>query len=109
VPGAVATMSAIPHTACAFLASCDLVSSDSGMTFDSRQCRVDARSLGWLLSRSGLVPTASASLPSSRGDLHLRGPADRAEGKVLDEAVRCPDVVAVSVRHHDGNRELGVD
>jgi hypothetical protein len=50
-----------------------------------------------------------ASALSLRGDLHLRGPADRAEGKVLDEAVRCSDVVAVAVRHHDGDRELGVD
>lgn len=54
------------------------VSSDSGMTFDSRQCRADARSLGLLLSHSGLRPYGNAFLPSLRGDLHLRGAADRA-------------------------------
>ena len=39
----------------------------------------------------------------------MRGPADRAEGKVLDETVRCPDVVAITVWHHDGDRELAAD
>ena len=45
----------------------------------------------------------------SRSDLHLRGPADLAQGEVLDNAVRGSDVVAIGIRHHDGDREHAVD
>src|SRR5258708_2520627 len=57
------------------------------------------------LRGSGL-PLMRACAPSLPSDLHLRGPSDRAEGKALDEAVRCPGVVAGAVRPHHGHPEL---
>src|SRR5258708_19028110 len=50
-----------------------------------------------------------ACAPSLPSDLHLRGPSDRAEGKAIDEVVRCPGVVAGAVRHHHGDGELAAN